>query len=246
MFGTLQALLVATLAVLPGAAYTIARESRGATWAWRQTDAATLIFRFLTASAVFHAMLAPVTYRAYEHLLVTHKLSLGQTLSWRWWPVLVGYVVVPYMVGAVTENARAWRDDDCWLKRVVSRIVAVYAGQSPEPRAWDRFFGRRPYGIVRLQLTNDEWKAGLWSDRSFASQYGEDGDLYLADEYVIDENGVILREGENAEGDYQEAGGIKKAMKISSKRDGEKFIEEQVSEFKVLDQVDPKTFAEPE
>lgn len=206
MFGTLQALLVATIAVLPGAAYTIARESRGATWAWRQTDAATLIFRFLTASAVFHAMLAPVTYRAYEHLIVTHKISQGQTLSWRWWPVLVVYVVVPYVVGAITENARAWRDDASWFKRALSRIVAVYAGLSPEPRAWDRFFGRRPYGIVRLQLTNDEWKAGLWSDLSFASQYGEDGDLYLADEYVIDENGVIQREGENADGDYREAG----------------------------------------
>ena len=46
--------------------------------------------------------------------------------------------------------------------------------------------------------------------------------------------------------DYQEMGGIKKATRISSKRDGEKFIEEQISEFKALDSVDPKTFAEPE
>jgi hypothetical protein len=206
MFGTLQALLVAAIALLPGAAYTIARESRGATWAWRQTDAATLVFRFLTASAVFHAALAPVSYRAYEHLLVTHKLSQGQTVSWRWWPVLVGYVVIPYAVGAITENARSWQEDAPWFKRAISRIAAIYAGRSPEPRAWDRFFGRRPYGIVRLQLTNDEWKAGLWSDRSFASQYGEDGDLFLADEYVVDENGVIRVEGDSTDGDYQEAG----------------------------------------
>jgi hypothetical protein len=46
--------------------------------------------------------------------------------------------------------------------------------------------------------------------------------------------------------DYQEMGGIKKATKISSKRDGEKFIESQITEFKVLDTVDAKTFAEPE
>jgi hypothetical protein len=45
--------------------------------------------------------------------------------------------------------------------------------------------------------------------------------------------------------DYQEMGGIKKATKISSKRDGEKFIETQITEFKVLETVDPKTFAEP-
>lgn len=49
---------------------------------------------------------------------------------------------------------------------------------------------------------------------------------------------------ENTFDDYKDVGGIKKAMKIHSKRDGEKFIEQQVTEFKVLD-VDPKTFTEP-
>jgi hypothetical protein len=46
--------------------------------------------------------------------------------------------------------------------------------------------------------------------------------------------------------DYQEMGGIKKATKLQSKRDGEKFIEQQITEFKVLDEVDAKTFAEPQ
>jgi hypothetical protein len=46
--------------------------------------------------------------------------------------------------------------------------------------------------------------------------------------------------------DYQDMAGIKKATKIQAKRDGEKFIEEQISEFKVLDPVDAKTFAEPQ
>jgi len=46
--------------------------------------------------------------------------------------------------------------------------------------------------------------------------------------------------------DYQEMAGIKKATKVQSKRDGEKFIEQQITEFKVLDEVDAKTFAEPQ
>lgn len=45
--------------------------------------------------------------------------------------------------------------------------------------------------------------------------------------------------------DYKEMEGIKKATKTSSKRNGEKFIETQLTEFKVLDKVDPKTFEEP-
>jgi hypothetical protein len=46
--------------------------------------------------------------------------------------------------------------------------------------------------------------------------------------------------------DYQDMSGIKKATKITIKRDGEKFIDTQISEFKVLETVDAKTFAEPQ
>jgi hypothetical protein len=50
---------------------------------------------------------------------------------------------------------------------------------------------------------------------------------------------------ETTYGDYKEFGGVKKATKIENRRDGEKFLEQKVTEFKVLDKVDPKTFAEP-
>ncbi len=45
--------------------------------------------------------------------------------------------------------------------------------------------------------------------------------------------------------DFKEIGGIKKAMKIQTLRGGEKFLEQQISDFKVLDKVDAKTFTEP-
>jgi len=46
--------------------------------------------------------------------------------------------------------------------------------------------------------------------------------------------------------DYKEFDGIKKATKADSKRDGEDFIKSELTEFKVLDKVDPKTFSEPD
>jgi hypothetical protein len=46
--------------------------------------------------------------------------------------------------------------------------------------------------------------------------------------------------------DYKEFDGIKKATKAEGKRDGEDFIKSEVTEFKVLEKVDPKTFSEPE
>lgn len=47
--------------------------------------------------------------------------------------------------------------------------------------------------------------------------------------------------------EYKEMEGVKRATKVSSKRNGEKFIEQELTEFKALDKdkVDPKTFAEP-
>jgi hypothetical protein len=44
---------------------------------------------------------------------------------------------------------------------------------------------------------------------------------------------------------YKDFGGIKKATKIQAKRNGEKFQDLEVTEFKVLDKVDPDAFAEP-
>jgi hypothetical protein len=45
--------------------------------------------------------------------------------------------------------------------------------------------------------------------------------------------------------DYKEFGGIKKATKLEVSRNGEKFLETVITEFKTLDTVPPETFAEP-
>jgi len=44
---------------------------------------------------------------------------------------------------------------------------------------------------------------------------------------------------------YKEFDGIKHATKTESKRNGEKFVETELVDFKLLDKVDPKTFDDP-
>ena len=44
---------------------------------------------------------------------------------------------------------------------------------------------------------------------------------------------------------YKELGGIKKATKVEAKRDGQRFLESETTEFKLLDKVDDATFVEP-
>jgi outer membrane lipoprotein-sorting protein len=44
---------------------------------------------------------------------------------------------------------------------------------------------------------------------------------------------------------YKEVGGIQKAMKITVRRDGRKFLEQEISEFKPLEKMAESTFAKP-
>jgi hypothetical protein len=46
-------------------------------------------------------------------------------------------------------------------------------------------------------------------------------------------------------GNYKDFGGIKKATKLTTSRDGQKFMDMDVLEFRVLDTVDPMLFTEP-
>jgi hypothetical protein len=46
--------------------------------------------------------------------------------------------------------------------------------------------------------------------------------------------------------DYKDFDGIKQATKIELKRDGESFLKQEITEFKVLEKVDPKAFSEPD
>jgi Family of unknown function (DUF6338) len=194
VIGTFQALVVALVAVLPGAVYAIARENLGASWAWRRTDTATQIFRFLGASAVFHVVFAPLTYVAYQKLVVTRALTEGRRISLWWWLALLAYVLVPYLSGAFSELSRVWGDN--WLNRCIRWMLAPISGRSAEPRAWDRLFSKSNLaGYIRLRLNDGTWKAGVWLD-SYASGYGEEGDLYIAHEVAVNDEGEIVTDAE--------------------------------------------------
>jgi hypothetical protein len=61
---------------------------------------------------------------------------------------------------------------------------------------------------------------------------------------------VANRQGNESEqettfADFKDFDGIKRATKIETKRNGKKFIESEVTDFKVVDKVDPKAFDEP-
>jgi hypothetical protein len=50
---------------------------------------------------------------------------------------------------------------------------------------------------------------------------------------------------ERSYSNYKDFDGIKRATNVEVKRNGKKYIEQEISDFKVLDKVDPQSFAEP-
>lgn len=190
MISTFQALFVAILAVLPGSLYTFALVNNGYGWAWRKDDAANQLIRFLGVSAAFHALFAPATYIAYRKIVTDHDITSGHVSLW-WWPVLLAYVAIPYGWGALTVRSRKWTQPTAnWYWRWLVRLVSLFTGSSsPEPRAWDHVFSSASSGWIRLKLTNGDWKAGMWAQPSTASGYGEEQDLYLAEQVQLDDAG---------------------------------------------------------
>src|SRR6266545_4372884 len=123
MISTFHAIAVAAIALLPGALYVWGFERTvGGQWGIQFADR---IPRFFGYSAIFQALISPVTYWFYANHIRPGDLEKGLPLPLWFWGVAVGYVVVPYITGRIigTGVRKEWR----W--------VLLLAGGSHAPRA---------------------------------------------------------------------------------------------------------------
>jgi hypothetical protein len=175
---TLAALGVAVLAVLPGAAYTFAFESRVGPLKARASDR---VVRFLAASATFHAVFAGLTYYLYRTEILSGRLTHGKINPWLIELAAILYVLVPWLIGwAVGGVQRSGRPS--WVKTLVG---------SWHPRAWDYVFTEKGASYVRLRMKSGTWIAGTYAQLegqlgAYASGYGEEPDLYLNPGLTVD------------------------------------------------------------
>lgn len=194
MVGTFQALAVLLLALLPGALYVWSFEREAGGWGLGITDR---LLRFIGASAVFHAVFAPLTYIGYRDFVTTGRLAHGTAPLWLW-PITIAYVAVPtvagFRVGSATVAGKPW-----------TRYIV---GRAPAPRAWDHLFSRHNLaGWIRLKLKTGDWIVGAYgrsggSKRSYAAGYPDTQDLYLVEtveceretgKFVLDPDGKLKR-----------------------------------------------------
>ena len=187
MLSTLQAVLVALFAILPGALYTWSFEQQAGRWGFNAGDR---IQRFIGASAFFLVVELPVLYNVvYRRYVVSGDIGAGRALPWWVWFLPVAFIVLPVAVGRIVGRA-SWSNEQ-WVK--------IITGPSPAPRAWDGLFATANLtGWIRLRLKNDTWACGLWGEsvttglKSYAAGYPESQDLLISELAEIDDGGEFL------------------------------------------------------
>ncbi|OXM68259.1 DUF6338 family protein [Amycolatopsis vastitatis] len=190
MIATFQGLLVAVLALLPGAAYTFALERVTTGYGVSFSDR---LVRFLAASALMHAVLAVGEYWVYRYLIVERRLVNGTASPWLLEILAIGYVLAPIAVGSVIG----------WGHRNHKRWGKLLVGAAVEPRAWDYLWRHADRAIVRIKLKSGIWLAGYYGTSrdgrsAYASSHPEEGDLYLPLSYTIDpDSGMLSRDEKN-------------------------------------------------
>lgn len=194
MINTLEALGVAVLALLPGALYTWSFEREVGAWGATFADR---LFRFVGASAVFHAAMAWPSHLIYSNFVHSGRIARGEALpAWMWF-VPVGFVIVPILLGSFVGNSTYRR----------RRWTRFLVGRSPAPRAWDHLFAAPDLtGWVIVHRKGDKSAlAGTWAAshdgrrRSYAAGYPETQDLFLIDTVECDPGtGQILIDTEGA------------------------------------------------
>ena len=188
MPGTIEALAIAALALLPGALYVWSYERQTGLWGINLPDR---VLRFLGVSALFHVLAAPFTYWLWFSWVHDDEWKGDGHLPWGLYLALLGYVALPIAAGAFVGRTELWP-------------ARLLRGESPEPRAWDYFFSAQPDGWLRVKLRNGAWVGGAYGDGSYASGYPQPHDVFIAEaadvdpatgEFIRDESGnVRLRE----------------------------------------------------
>jgi len=136
----------------------------------------------LTENALAFFFLSIVYYSVAVVLLPEVASESG---LWRWllWValLLVGPALFGLMLGIAAQ--KEWAS---WLAgKLGLEIMHII------PTAWDWRFSRVPRGgmFILVTLTNDEKVAGYFGPRSFASSDSGERDLYIEEEYTVDQSG---------------------------------------------------------
>jgi hypothetical protein len=159
----------------------------------------------------------------------------------------------PIKVVTVLDGNKAWRrigDDTSKLEngdlanekrntylQIVPEMPTLLRGKGFKVEAGkDEKIGDKPVAV--LKITGPDGK-------DFQLAFDKESGLPVRmTATVADYQGDEYKQ-ESTFSNYKDFGGVKRATKVETKRNGNKFVDAEITEVRILDKVDPKTFAEP-
>ena len=162
-------------------------------------------------------------------------LNLGKLgVAWLWQSVLIVFILLFLLLeGDMLANEKR----NLYLQVIPATLIPLKDKSFKLEAAKEEKVGDKP--AVGVKVTAPDGK-------DFTIYFDKESGLpvkvvakvlgFMGDEFTQ----------ESLLGSYKEFDSIKIATKSEVKRNGEKFLDGEVTEFKVLDNVDPKTFAKPE
>ena len=185
--------LIFYLALLvPGVVFAAARvQLRGPRAADRSVAAR--ILEAIVASAIFDsiyaAILASEVARALRDIRGYIAENLVSTVS----IFLIGGVLIPYLVAWAIYGKVPFLAviSTIWTQKLRPRLTASQEA-SDTPTAWD--YGNKAVveGWVRVRLAPGVWVGGVFDERARFSTYPETRDLFIAEQWSIDEDGAFI------------------------------------------------------
>src|ERR1700674_14594 len=102
--------------------------------------------------------------------------------------LIAAYVVVlilPILWPPIILLARKW---DYWRDRILTTKVLSYLLE-PEATPWDKFFADQHAHRVRVKLKSGGYIGGIYGKGSWSSSYPAPEQLYVREQYEVDETG---------------------------------------------------------
>ncbi len=160
-----------------------------------------------------------------------------------------------FTVAIVFDGKKGWRKINDETKEMDKDELAearedMHAGrvEALVPLIDDKGYELSPVGEVKVE---DQAAVGVRvshkGHRDINLFFNKKTGLLMKSERTIKDPmmGGKERTQERLLSDYKEIGGVKHAMKVALKRDGEKYVESEISDFETKDKIDASEFAKP-
>lgn len=175
---TLEAVVIIALVFVPG--FIFVQLIRRAIAHFPDSVDARHFVAILAAGMFLHVLIYPVSTRWIVDWYLSGSLQEHWTVAYLW--LIVAVFLWPIVMGILTAKLIP----QTWVDRQLDRVGLGYIDRIPT--AWDYSVLPDEGSWVKIHLRDETMIAGIFGQRSFASLYSRQRDIYLEVVYNLDDN----------------------------------------------------------